>query len=419
MAQAKALNPIQQARAKQRRRQNIVSIAAFFILAMSWIVGYLQTRGDIALDDTVVGQVLPQAERVEYGTDGLITAYATVNDTEQVIGYAMMASATGYGGTVTMLVGTDPDGTVMAVTVVEHGETPNFFQQLERNDFYDQFVEASYRNAFRLGEDIDGVSGATLSAEAVASSIRQAVRGIARDAIDGAELPPNTQPVKFGVPEVALIGLFVVSFLLHRLRQRPMIKKYGRLAILLTGLIILGFIFNKPFTLSNVVTFLSGAWPDWHTNLYWFILLGGIILVTSAQGKNPYCSWFCPFGAAQEMLGAISGAKPYQPRKIYNKLRWVQRSLSFTAIALGLAMRQPGAASYEPFGTLFDLQGSWSQWVLLLLILFGSLVIYRPFCNYICPLDPVVDYIGEIRRWVKNLWRQRISPVISTSRTSS
>ncbi|MCA9903579.1 MAG: hypothetical protein KC547_06960, partial [Anaerolineae bacterium] len=103
----------------------------------------------------------------------------------------------------------------------------------------------------------------------------------------------------------------------------------------------------------------------------------------------------------------LTGAKSYQPRKWYGRLRWIQRALAFTALVLGLALRQPGAVSYEPFGTLFNLQGSWPQWVLLVLILFGSLIIYRPFCTYICPLDPVVDYIGEIRRPVKKLWRQK------------
>lgn len=415
----RAANTIQQARAKERRRKAIVSAAAFLILVTCWLVGFVQSRQETELKNEIVAEVLPQAERFEYSNNGLITAYATVDGEEQVIGYAMTGSATGYGGLVTMLVATDPAGTVTAVTVLEHGETPNFFRQLERNEYYDQFIETNYGNSFNLGSEIDGVSGATLSAEAVASSIRQAVRGIAGSALVGVELPPDLRPVNFGAPEIALIGLFVVSFFLHRLRHQPAIKKYGRLAVLLTGLIVLGFIFNKPFTLSNVVTLLSGVWPDWHTNLYWFILVGGIILITSIQGKNPYCSWFCPFGAAQELLGSISGAKPYQPRKLYNRLRWVQRSLSFTAIALGLALRQPGAISYEPFGALFGLQGSWSQWVLLFLILFGSLVIYRPFCNYICPLDPVVDYIGEIRRMVRNLWQKRLKPAISTSRTAS
>ncbi|QPC84481.1 FMN-binding protein [Phototrophicus methaneseepsis] len=412
MANLTARQSIQQQRDRQRRQKNIVTIVAFLILVGAWIFGRLNSGSDVT---PFIQDVLPQAERIEQGSQGLFTGYATQNGTEQVVGYAMTGTATGYGGPMLLLVGTDVDGNIIGTSIIEHGETPNFFGQLDRQDYYDQFFGANYSDALYLGEDIDGVSGATLSSEAVAQSIRQAVRGIASAAIDGAQVPPDQRPVKFGAPEVALIALFVVSFFLHRLKRQPTLKKYGRWLILLSGLFILGFVFNKPFTLSNVITLLSGYWPDWHTNLYWYLLVGGIILVTSIQGKNPYCSWFCPFGAAQEVLGSISGAKPYQPRQLYSKLRWVQRALSFTAIVLGLAMRQPGAASYEPFGTLFNLQGSWPQWVMLVMVLLGSLVIYRPFCNYLCPLDPVVDYIGEIRRWVKNVWRQKNKTNVSIS----
>ena len=52
-------------------------------------------------------------------------------------------------------------------------------------------------------------------------------------------------------------------------------------------------------------------------------------------------------------------------------------------------------------------EGSWPQWALLLLIVLGSLVIYRPFCNYICPLAPVVDYVSDTRSRVKQLWQHR------------
>jgi len=400
-------NTIQARRARQRRRQLLVSLAAFLILVAAWLIGYLGQSGELELD-AYLEDVLPQAERIEAGSGGLFTGFAATSDGSfVVVGYAMVGIASGYGGPVALLVGTDPAGNILAVSVVQNAETPNFFRQLERSDYYSQFVGAPYDAALTLGDDLNGVSGATLSAEAVAQSIRQAVRGIASSAIAGAVIPPDNRPVNFGVPEVALIALFVVSFFLHRLRTRSPLKRYGRWAVMATGVIVLGFVLNKPLTLANVISLLAGYIPDWHNNLYWFILLGGIVVVTSIQGKNPYCSWFCPFGATQEFLGSLTGAKAYQPRQIYSKLQWLQRGLSFTAIVLGLALRQPGAASYEPFGTLFNLEGSWPQWVLLILVLFGSLVIYRPFCNYLCPLDPVVDYVGEVRRWVKDTWQKK------------
>jgi Na+-translocating ferredoxin:NAD+ oxidoreductase RnfG subunit len=402
MTKAAALNPIQIRRAQQRRRQRLVSMTAFLILVAAWVIGYFLSHASIDLE-AQVSALLPQADRIEQDSAGLFTAYRS----DQVMGYAMSSSAAGYGGPILMLVGTDPEGTILGVSVIEHSETPNFFRQLDRADFYAQFNTATYGENFTLGQDIDGVSGATLSSEGVAQSIRQAVREIASRAIPGATIPPDNRSINFGAPEVVLLALFVVSFFLHQMHARSPIKKYGRWVVMGTGMVVLGFILNKPLTLANIISLLAGYWPDWHNNIYWFLLLGGILVVTTIQGKNPYCSWFCPFGATQELLASLTGAKPFQPRVLYSKLQWLQRGLAFTAIVLGLALRQPGAASYEPFGTLFKFEGSWPQWVLLVLVLFGSLVIYRPFCNYLCPLDPVVDYIGEVRRWVKELWENR------------
>lgn len=398
---------IQQRRRAEKRRQTIIGLAALAILIGAWLYGYFTSGSDI---QPLVAEVLPAATRIENSNSGIFTGYAQGDNGEEVIvGYAAAATATGYGGPLVMLVGTDPEGVILNVQVVEMRETPNFFRQLLRAGFMDQFTGATYTDPLYLGEDLDGVSGATLSAEAVAQSIRQATRTVATRGI-GTTPPAVSRPIKFGLPEITLISLFVVSFVLHRLKKRPQVKHYGRWAVLIMGIVMIGFVYNKPFTLGNVIALLAGYWPDWHNNIYWFLLLGGIFTVTMIQGKNPYCSWFCPFGGVQEVLGKLSGAKLYRPRQLHSWLSWLQRGLSFAAIALGLALRQPGAASFEPFGTLFDLEGSWPQWALLVLVLLGSLVVYRPFCNYICPLDPVVGYIGQLRRWVKELWQQRIKP---------
>jgi hypothetical protein len=362
-------------RVKSVRRQRWISLAALLILIAAWGYGYLNSRDSVAPS---AADVLPGAVRIE-PRGALFAGYDTNGS---LIGYAAASSAPGYGGPVGMMVGVNPEGSIIGVQVINHRETPGFFRILERDRYYEQFLGREPSDNLTVGQGIDGVSGATLSAEAVARSIRDSLR-----AVTGQEL--------------GLIGLFIAGFFAHRTRHKDA-KKLLRWGTLLTGMIVLGFMYNKPFTISHVTSFLAGYWPDWRTNLYWFLLLGGILFVTSAQGKNPYCSWFCPFGAVQECLGKMTGAKVYRPRRLNNLLNWLQRGLAFSAILLGLAYRQPAAASYEPFGTLFDLTGSWPQWALLVLVLLASLVIHRPFCNYLCPLDPVVAYIGEVRRWVKD-----------------
>lgn len=398
MATAQTLpvqNVLQQQRARQKRRRNVVSVLALVVIVAAWLIGY-NTTGDDA--SAYVRNVLPGAERIETRRD-LYLGYAG----DRLIGYAQTGTASGYGGPVTVLVGIDPDGAVLGAQIINHKETPGFFRLLGRENFLAQFLGLSYRDSMQPGNDIDMVSGATFSAEAVARGIRQAVREMAAGEL-GASVPAEQRSIRFGVPEVTLIALFVVSYFLHKTRRKKL-KHYGRWAVLLTGIVVLGFLYNKPLTLSNVVSLLAGFWPDWQDNLYWFLLLGGIFAVTLLQGKNPYCSWFCPFGGVQEVLGSFTGAKVYRPRRIYTQLQWAQRALAFAAIVTGLLLRMPGAASYEPFGTLFNLKGSWPQWVLLALVLLASLVIYRPFCNTICPLGPVVDYVGEIRHWAKDAWK--------------
>lgn len=383
-------------RQRQAKRQRLITFGALILLVAAWLYGFA-ARG---IDYTpFVPNVLPGAARIERKGD-LFVGYAG----DQLIGYAGVGTAQGYGGPLSVMVGINEQGAIIGVQVISNKETPGFFRLLKNTRFLDQFVKLGYQNEFVIGRDLDGASSATLSSEGVANSVRQAVRALTVSEL-GKTPPLDQRPIHFGVPEVTLIALFAVGYVVHRSHHRQ-IKQWGRWATLLVGMVVLGFIFNKPFTLANVISFLSGFWPDWQTNLYWFLLLGGIVLVTSAQGKNPYCSWFCPFGAVQETLGKLTGAKLYRPRRLDAILLWLQRGLAFGAIVLGLAFRQPGAASYEPFGTLFNLNGTWPQWALLILVLLGSLVVYRPFCNYLCPLDPVVDYIGEIRRWVKSTWQQ-------------
>lgn len=388
------------ARRRDRRVERIFALVTLAVLVASWLYGYFIGDRDVA---PRVPNVLPGATRIERSGD-IFIGYAEGGNPSGLVGYAGTGQATGYAGPIKVLVGVNTAGEIIGVEIVESRETPGFFRRLPEAGFFQQFLGKDYRDDLRLARDLDAASGATISSEAVARAIREQARSLAAGPLD-AQVPASPEPIRFGAPEALLIGLYVVGYMGHRLRK-PNTKKWVRRATLIAGAIGLGFVYNKPLTLANIVSLLAGYWPDWHTNLYWFLLLGGILLVTTAQGKNPYCSWFCPFGAVQEGLGRLGGAKVFRPRRLHRRLQWLQRGLALSAIVLGLALRQPGPVSFEPFGTLFDQQGSTAQWILLVIVLLTSLVIMRPFCTYLCPLDPVVEYIGEGRRWVQRAVRE-------------
>jgi NosR/NirI family nitrous oxide reductase transcriptional regulator len=395
-----ALEPRRASPATRRRRW--LAALSLALVAAVWAYGYFTSGADVA---PLVGKVLPGADKIE--TRGALYVGTRAAD-GALVGYAAVGSAPGYGGPIDVLVGVDPQGQVIGVSVVAQRETPGFFRRLDQQNFLGQYSGAQVSQPLQLGNDLDAVAGATLSSEGMAASIRQAVAVIAQQGLN-TPCPPEPQPIKFGWPEIVLLLLFATGFIGHRL-QNAAWKRRVRWGTLLTGMIVLGFIYSAPLTIAQITALISGYWPDWHNNLYWYLLIGGILFVTTTQSKNPYCYWFCPFGAFQECLATVTGARPYRPRRWSNALKWVQRGLALTAIGLGLVLRRPGVAGYEPFATLFKLDGTPVQWLLLILVVLASLVVYRPFCNYLCPLDPVVEYIAEVRRWVKELWQAWRAP---------
>ena len=370
-------------------------IGTVVIIVAAWLYGYVHAGVDAT---ALVDKVLPGAATIARSGELFIGRDAA----GALVGYAGVGRGTGYGGPLQVVVGVDPAGNLLGVEMVEERETPGFFRRVRNSKLFAHYSESQIDDPLALGQDLDSITGATMSAEGVATAVRAAVRVIAADGLH-TPLPPQQQRIKVGLPEVILVLLFISGYIGHKLRN-PRAKRLVRWGTLLAGLVTIGFLYTLPLTISMIVSLMSGYWPHWQNNLYWYLLIGGILFVTTVDAKNPYCSWFCPFGAFQECLAAVGKAKVYRPRALNAPLTWLQRSLALTAIVLGLALRQPGAAGYEPFATLFDLRGTPLQWALLMMVSLASLMMYRPFCNYLCPLDPVLDFIAAGRRWLKEMW---------------
>lgn len=370
-------------------------VLALALIAVAWIVGYARNGADVA---PLVPDVLPGATRVENEGDLFIGR----DGKGDIVGFAALGEAPGYGGPLEVLVGVSPDGAISGVKIVTQRESPAFFRLIENNNFFQQFDGSTVRDPLAVGADLDAVSGATISSEGLARSVQGAARLIAQRGLE-MSLPPLRRKIEFGLPEGLLLLLFAAGYVGHKVRNGVW-KRRVRWGTLLAGMIFLGFVYTLPLTMTMIVSLLSGFWPDWQSNLYWYLLVGGILFATTVDGKNPYCNWFCPFGAAQECLATLSGAKLYRPRDLNRPLKWVQRLLALSAIVLGLLLRRPGVSSYEPFATLFDFRGLGLEWAFLILVLLVSLLMYRPFCNYLCPLDAVVEFVAAGRRWLKEGW---------------
>jgi polyferredoxin len=82
---------------------------------------------------------------------------------------------------------------------------------------------------------------------------------------------------------------------------------------------------------------------------------------------------------------------------------------------LAFLFRNPGLSSYEVFGALFAFTGSTVLFALLGIVLLLSLFVKRPWCHYLCPLDPVYDIVRLGRTWVLEQWTRTRRRLVASS----
>ena len=378
---------------KWRSRDYLV-LAVIVLFVASWFYGKQNFKAYI---DPFFEKAWPEAESFNYITEN----HAEVLDENgRLVGYMARGMGDGYGGPLTLGVALDTLGNIQSLAVLEYRETPSFFQKVLKKGLLKELAQRSIYDTVPFTQLVDGVTGATMTYRAISESVEEAVNTVRHQSFN-IKLLDKKKDIIFGLPEIILIALFAVA-VLRRKVLKGKIGKGLRWLTLIGGLVFIGFVYNRSFVMADINMVLLGYLPDWHVHLYWYILIIGLLLFKTKENWNTYCYDFCPFGACQEVLAQIGGAKnrPVQWPKV---LLWLQRSLAIAAVSMALLFRNPGFSSFEIFGAIFDLNGSSYQFVLLAIILLLSLFIYRPWCNYLCPLhkNTLEGLFDRIRKYAK------------------
>jgi NosR/NirI family nitrous oxide reductase transcriptional regulator len=384
---------------KSRWKYNeILAILVVIWFAIAWFIGKQKSSENLT---PFLAKAIPEA--VDFKKISGDVSQAIASD-GKVLGYISVGEASGYGGPLDVVVAIDSIGNTTSLAISTHRETPTFFDKTIKTDLLKKLVKTNTNDLIKLDEDIDGVAGATYTARAIIQSTQQAVHQAGRSVFE-LEIPEDKRSIQFGLPEILLIALFLIAFL-QRKYFKGKTRNIIRWITLITGMIFLGFIYNRPYVLAHVNMVILGYFPAWDTHIYWYILIAGLLLFKTEKNWNTYCYDFCPFGACQEVIGAIGGAKPTKIK--WNELlKWLQRALVIFAVSLALIYRNPGSFSFEIFGTLFDLEGSNFQFVVLAIVLLSSLFVYRPFCNYLCPLhkNTLEGLFDRTRKNSRKIWK--------------
>ena len=104
---------------------------------------------------------------------------------QTLVGYAFFtnelgARSRGYAGVMRILVGLALSGEITGVKAVEHYE-PYGYRSIDLDSYRVQFTNKTVLDPFKVGEDIDAVTGATITVRGATGAIKVSARRMARE----------------------------------------------------------------------------------------------------------------------------------------------------------------------------------------------------------------------------------------------
>lgn len=191
-----------------------------------------------------------------------------------------------------------------------------------------------------------------------------------------------------------LAAFLLIGFIVLGMRYKKFVCFHG--LFLFMGVIWFGFYRGGcSCMISSFQNFVLGvaAWNLVWINLLW---LGVLIVATYFFGRI-WCGWLCHLGGIQEFLFRSPRLKILTSANSQKYLR-ITRYVIFGIWVLQLLVTQKNIfCEYDPFKTLFNyIFTDWISLVLLFLLLFSSVIIYRPFCRILCPVGVILGWVSKI-----------------------
>jgi NosR/NirI family nitrous oxide reductase transcriptional regulator len=216
---------------------------------------------------------------------------------------------------------------------------------------------------------------------------------------------------------ITAFSLFLILIILVMLFRDSLSKRKSALEMLKYGIlgisfVYVGLILKAQPTTTNIIIMINALRElQFPLRLYLmepYIFLSFIFIFITfiLWGRGVFCGWLCPYGAMLELLNRIykklfpKGVLDI-PERIHNKLIYL-KYIVFSLI-LGISfysfMLSEFMTEVEPFRTfVLKLNREWYFVLYFMILTTGSMIIYRAFCRYLCPLGAALAipaFIGK------------------------
>ena len=129
--------------------------------------------------NSAIAAVVPAFDATEESAVGESTVY-TAKSGDEVVGYAIKVKTSGFGGSIQMMVGFQPDGTIYNTSVISHSETPGLGAKIAdensapRSGVKGKNAATTNLTVTKDKGDIDAITASTITSRAFLKGVSAA-----------------------------------------------------------------------------------------------------------------------------------------------------------------------------------------------------------------------------------------------------
>lgn len=306
-----------------------------------------------------------------------------------IVGNRETNSGRGFGGSVPVAVFLDDGMIIRGVRILENSETPRFLRRLEEERFLERWNGGHLYDPL---QQIDASSGATYTSRAIVSNVNNTLAAL---------LDRKPAPLSWNRFVTNYLGEFAILFVAVMSLAcfiSPQTTRRIRIPLLLLSVVVLGIWQGAFVSLALLYKWLLfGTSPLVRFGIFIVVLLA--LLLPLLTNKAFYCTYLCPFGAAQELAGRLWPGKRAIPKPVLRTARWVRQGILVAAVILLLTLPHFELADIEPFTAFLIRSASASALILAGLSLAASLFFQRPWCRLLCPMGELLSILRRPVRY--------------------